>query len=159
MMFIQHLINSERLFNTQSRWLQAGESSAGNLWECWLLMEGIHAEIRVVSETRIPQGNSEEFSNLCWDEREVSPNLQHINSPKNDIKSSLGYFLSTGTLPMSLYCILKIWGKFPCGNTLSDSIGKGCGNIHIENSPLFLLNFRTEIMRKFLRGWSPGILQ
>ena len=33
--------------------------------------------------------------------------VKHFNSPKNDVKSSLGYFQITGTLPMSLNCILK----------------------------------------------------
>ena len=82
--------------------------------------------------------------------------FKHFNSPKNDIKSSLGYFHITGTLPMSLNCILKFLreaqGKFPRGNIPRDSTGKGGGNIHIENSPSFPLNFRREIMRKFPQG-------
>ena len=81
---------------------------------------------------------------------------KHFNSPKDDIKSSLGYFHITGTLPMSLNCILKFLrealGKFPHGNIPRDSTGKGGGNIHIENSPSFPLNFRREIMRKFPQG-------
>ena len=44
---------------------------------------------------------------------------KHFNSPNNDIKSSLGYFHITGTLPMSLNCILKFLrearGKYPQG--------------------------------------------
>ena len=63
---------------------------------------------------------------------------KHFNSPKNDIKSSLGYLRITETLPMSLNCILKFLkgaqGKFPHGNIPKDSTGKGGGNIHIENS-------------------------
>ena len=31
-----------------------------------------------------------------------------------------------------------------------------CGNIHTENSPLFLRNFHRVIMQKFTCGWSPG---
>ena len=51
----------------------------------------------------------------------------------------------------------EIWGKFPCGNIPGDSLGKRGGNIHRENSHLFLPNFCREIMRKFPRGWSPEI--
>ena len=87
--------------------------------------------------------------------------FKHFNSPNNDIKSWLGYFHITGTLPMSFNCILKFLretrGKFPRGNIPRDSTGKGGGNIHIENSPPFPLNFHREIMRKFPQGWSPGI--
>ena len=82
--------------------------------------------------------------------------FKHFNSPKNDIKSSLGYFYITGTHPMSLNCNFKFLrearGKFLLGNIPTDSTGKGGGNIHIEISPTFPLNFRREIMRKF----SPG---
>ena len=42
-------------------------------------------------------------------------------------------------------------------NILGDSLGKRGGNIHIENSPLSLLNFHREYMRKFPRGWSPEV--
>ena len=81
---------------------------------------------------------------------------KHFNSPKNDIKSSLGYFHITGKLPMSLNCILEflreVQGKFPRGNIPRDSTGKGGGNLHIENSPLFPLHFRREIMWKFPQG-------
>ena len=45
----------------------------------------------------------------------------------------------------------EIWGKFPCWNILGDSLGKRGGNIHIEDSPLSLLNFCRVIMRKFPR--------
>ena len=78
---------------------------------------------------------------------------KHFNSPKNDIKSLLGYFHLTGTIPLSFNCILKFLrgarGKFPCGNIPLDSAWKGGGNTHIENSPSFPLIFRREIMRKF----------
>ena len=44
---------------------------------------------------------------------------KHFNSPKIDIKSSLGYSHITGALPMTLNCILKFLrearGKFPHG--------------------------------------------
>ena len=77
--------------------------------------------------------------NPCENEREVSQTCKHVNSPKNDIKSSLGYFHITGTLPIKLYCILKFWGetqgKSPRGNIPRDSTGKGGGNIAVENSP------------------------
>ena len=83
---------------------------------------------------------------------------KHFNSPKDDIKSLLGYFHISGTFPMSLNCILKflreVRGKFPCGNIPRVSTAEGGGNIHIENSLSFPLNFRTEIMRKFPQGWS-----
>ena len=76
---------------------------------------------------------------------------KHFNSPKNDIKSSLGYFHITGILPMSLNCIIKIreisTQKYP-----QEFHEQGGGNIHIENSPSFPLNFRREIMRKFPQG-------
>ena len=66
---------------------------------------------------------------------------KNFNSPKNDIKSSLGYFHITEILPMSLNCILKILRetqrKFPRGNFPRDSTGKGGGNIHIGNSPSY----------------------
>ena len=82
---------------------------------------------------------------------------EHFNSPKNEIKSSLGYFHITGILPMSLNYILKFLretqGKFPGGNIPRDSTGKGGGIIHIENSLSFPLNFRREFMRKFPQGF------
>ena len=51
-----------------------------------------------------------------------SQTCKHFNSPKNDIKSSLGYFQQTGTLPMPFYCLLKFWRKHE-------------GNSHVEISP------------------------
>ena len=81
---------------------------------------------------------------------------KHFYALNNDIKSSLGYFHITGTLPISLNCILKFLTeareKFPRGIIPRDSTGKGGGNIHIENSPSFPLNFRREIMRIFPQG-------
>ena len=85
---------------------------------------------------------------------------KNFNSPKNDIEWSLGYFQTTGTLPMSLNRILQFGGKHERNfhvNIPRDSTGKGGRNFHIENSPSFLLNFHREIMRKFPQGWSPGI--
>ena len=79
------LIKQEVLCKTglnQSKPVLSGQNladSAGNPWGLWLLVEGIHGEIWVVSE--------------------------HFNSPKNDINSSLEYFHITGTLCMSLNCI------------------------------------------------------
>ena len=109
-----------------------------------------------------PRGNSGEiFKSKLRMRGKVPQTCKHFNSPKNDIKSSLGYFHRTVILTMSLNCILKFLretrGKFPRGNIPRDSTGKGGGNIHIENSPSFPLHFRREIMRKFPRGWSPGI--
>ena len=95
--------------------------SAGNPQRLWLLVEGIHTEIWVVSETRIHaeiQGNFQ----IGVEMRGKFPrSCKHYNSPKNDIKPSLGYFHTTGT-PMPLYCILKFWGKQE-------------GNFHVEISP------------------------
>ena len=58
----------------------------------------------------------------------IPQTCKHLNSPNNDIKSSLGYFHISWTFPMSLNCILKILGeaqgKFPCGNIPRDSTGK-----------------------------------
>ena len=66
---------------------------------------------------------------------------KQLNSPNNDIKSSLGYFPIIGSLPMSLNCILNFLrearGKFPRGNIPSDYTG---GNIHMENPPSFSWN-------------------
>ena len=91
----------------------------------------------------------------------IPQTCKQFNSPKNDIKSSLGYFHITGTLPMPLNFIFKFLrearGKFRRGNIPRDSTGKVGGNIHVENSPSFPLHFRGEIMRKFPQGWSPEI--
>ena len=80
---------------------------------------------------------------------------KHIDSPKNDIKTSFGYFHITTTLPRSLNRILKFLrearGKFVHGNISRNSTGKEGGNIHIKNSLSFPLNFRMEIIRKFPR--------
>ena len=79
--------------------------SVGNLRGLWLLVEGIHAEILVVSEMRI---HVEIQGKIGVEMRGKFPQIcKHFNSPKNDIKSSLGYFDITGTLPMSLNRILK----------------------------------------------------
>ena len=89
--------------------------SAGNPQGGWLLVEGIHLEIWVANGTRIHteiQGKFLKFPQSC----------NHFNSPKNDVKSSLGYFHVTGTLPMSLNCIFKFWGKHE-------------RNFHVEISP------------------------
>ena len=56
------------------------------------------------------------------------------------------------------YCVIKLHleilreaqGKFPRGNITRDSTGGG--NIHIENSHSFPLNFRWKVMRKFPQG-------
>ena len=85
---------------------------------------------------------------------------KHSSSPKNEIKSSLGYFHVTGTFPITLNWILEFLrearGKFLRGNIPRDSTGKEWGNIHTENSPSFPLNSCREIMRKF-PGMIPGI--
>ena len=79
---------------------------------------------------------------------------------RSDIKTSLGFFSQLG---LFVWLFMTLWNfernirKFPCGNIPGDSLGKRGRNIHIENSPLFLLNFCWEIMRKFPWGWSPEI--
>ena len=84
---------------------------------------------------------------------------KHFNSPKNDIKSSLGYFHITGTLPMSLNFILKFLrearGKFRRGNIPRDSTGKVGGNIHVENSPSFPRGNHAEISAGVIPWNSP----
>ena len=80
---------------------------------------------------------------------------KHFNSPKNDIKSPLGYFHITETLPFSINCILKFLreaqGKFPRGNIPRDSSGNGVGNIYLQISLHFPFIY-AEIMRKFPTG-------
>ena len=49
--------------------------SARNLRGLWLLVKEIHAEIWVVSDTRIHVEIQGKFSNWGWNKREVSPNL------------------------------------------------------------------------------------
>ena len=82
----------------------------GNPRGLWLLVEGIHAEIWVVSETRIHIKIQGKFPKT----------IKCFISTQNDIKSSLWYFHITGTLPMSWNCILKFLrearGKIPRGN-------------------------------------------
>ena len=117
-------------------------------------MEGIHAEIWVVSETRIHAEIQANFQIGVEMRGMFSQTCKHFHSPKNDIKSSLGYFHTFGTLSMSLYILhfeflRETPEKFPCGNIPRDSTGKGGGNIHIENSPSFPPIFYREIMRKF----------
>ena len=146
------------------QWLPSGQNladSMGNPQGLWLFGERIHAEIWIVSETRIHMEMQGKFLNRGWNKREVSQTCKPYNSPKHDIQSSLGYFHTTGMLPKSLNCILEFLretrGKFLRWNIARDSTGKRGGNIHIENSPSFPLNFRREIMKKFPQGWSPGI--
>ena len=118
-------------------------------------------EIWVVSETRFHVEIQGIFLNRVEMRGKFHQTCKQFGSPKNDIKSSLGYFHIIEIPPVSLNCILKFLrearGKFPRGNIPRDSTGKGSGNIHIENSPSFLLHFRREIMRKFPQGLSPGI--
>ena len=59
------------------------------------------------------------------------------SSPKNDIKSSLGYFHITGTFPRSFNCIFLIFREARENFHVEISPGKGGVNIHIETSPSF----------------------
>ena len=70
--------------------------SLGNPRGLWLLVGGIHADIWVVSETRIQKEIQRIFfkSGLKW-EGSFPQNCKHFNSPKNDNKPSLWYFLIT----------------------------------------------------------------
>ena len=74
---------------------------------------------------------------------------KHINSPKNDIKTSLGYFHITGTLPMSLNCVLKFLrearGNVLHGNIPRDSKGKEGGTM-----PPAYLRWKPEHLRMTL---------
>ena len=99
-------ISSEHRYTEKFEWYQlvcmhgpSGQNlaaSTGNLRGLWLLVEGIHMEIWVVSETKIKaeiQGNFQigvkmrgKFPQTC----------KHFNSPNNGIKSSLVYFHTTG---------------------------------------------------------------
>ena len=91
-------------------------------WRFRLLVEGIHVEIWVVSETRILADIQGSFQIGVKIRGKFPQTCKHFNSLKNDIKSSLGYFHITGTLPMLLYCILKFLGKHKA-------------NFHVEISP------------------------
>ena len=76
---------------------------------------------------------------------------KHFNSPKNDLKSSLGYFSHNWDLSH----VIKLQFKIFEGSTWEisrDSTGKGAEYIHIENTPSFPLHFRREIVRKFPQG-------
>ena len=57
-------------------------------------------EIRVVSETRIDAEIQGKFEITVEMRGKFPQTWIHINSPKNDFKSSLEYFHITGTLPM-----------------------------------------------------------
>ena len=135
--------------------------SVGNSQGLWLLVEGIQAEIWVVSGTRIHMEIQRNFLIGVKMRGKFPQTCKYFTSPKNDIKSSLGYFHITGTLPMSLKCIVKFLReaqrKFLRRNIPRDSTGKWGRNIHTKNSPLFPLNFLREIMRTFPQGWFPEI--
>ena len=66
--------------------------SAGDPRGWWFLVEGIHVEIWVVSETRIHSEIQGNFQILVEMRGMFSQTCKHFNSPKKDIKSSLGYF-------------------------------------------------------------------
>ena len=85
--------------------------SAGNPRGLWLLVEGIHMEIVVVSETRIYMEIDGKFKIGVEMRGKFPITCKHFNSPKIDIKSSLGYFHTTGTISMSLYCNLNFEGN------------------------------------------------
>ena len=102
--FIQFLL----LIRTK-KLLHSGQlaDSAGNPQGWWMLVEGIHSEIWVVSETRIHVDIQGKFLKRGRNESEVPKIFKHFSSPKADINSSLGHFHINGTLPLSLICILK----------------------------------------------------
>ena len=88
-----------------------------------------------------------------------------FNSPKNWHSNIIGIFFRNWD---PLYGLLwhseilrEIWGKFPCGNIPGDSLGKIGGNIHIENSPSFLLDFcrgNYEEISKAMIPWNSPII-
>ena len=64
----------------------------GNLQGLCLFRDGIHAETQVVSETQIHMEKAGENFEIAVKMRGKFPqNCKHINSPNNDIKSSLGF--------------------------------------------------------------------
>ena len=142
--------------------------SAENPQGLWLLVEEIHAETWVLSEIRIHaeiQGISFK-SSLKW--AGSYPKLVNylIHQQRmtwnhhRDIFTPLGPFRHTYIAFWSFEGNKgELRGKSPCENILRDSIGKGGGNIHVENSSSFPLNFHGEIRRKFPEGWSPDIPQ
>ena len=95
-------------------------------------------------------------SGLKWEGNFPDP----VNLPihqRIDIKTSLGYLFTTGTLCMAFYDTLK----FPCRNIPGDFLGKIGGNIHIENSPSFLLDFcrgNYEEISKAMIPWNSPII-
>ena len=119
---------SKQRKNDCAQWAKS-RGFRGNPRGSWLL-------VWVVSETRTWKfrGNFQIWVEIRGKFPQTS---KHFNSPKNDIKSSLGYFHITWTLPMSLNCILKFLReaqrKFPRGNIPTDAAG---GNIHIETSSI-----------------------
>ena len=74
---------------------QNNADSAGNPRGWLLLVEGIPAEIWVVSETRIHTEIQGNFQIRVEMRGKFPQPCKHFNSPKNDIKSSLGYFHTT----------------------------------------------------------------
>ena len=76
------------------------KDSAGNPRGWWLLVEGIHTEFLFVSETRIHAEIQGKFQIKVEMRGKFPRTCKHFNSPKNEIKSSPGYFHLTGTLPM-----------------------------------------------------------
>ena len=73
----------------------------GNSRGRWLLVEGIHAEICVINETRIHAENQGSFQIRVEMRGKYPQTCKHFNSPKIDIQLSLGYFHTAGSLPMS----------------------------------------------------------
>ena len=123
----------------------------GNSWGLWLLVEGIHTDIWVVSETKIHAENGGNFQ-IGVEMRGKFPQICKLfYSPKNDIKSSLGYFHTTGTLPMSLYCILKFEGKLE-GNIPMGFPRERRRRYPHRKFPFIFPNFLREIVRRFHQG-------
>ena len=77
-------------------------NSVGNPRGLWCLVEGIHGEIWVVSETRIYVEIRGKFLMGVEMRGKFHQPCKHFNSPKNDIKSSLEYSHITWTI--LLFC-------------------------------------------------------
>ena len=81
-------------------------------------------EIWVVSETRFHVEIQGIFLNRVEMRGKFHQTCKQFGSPKNDIKSSLGYFHIIEIPPVSLNCILKFLrearGKIPRGNIPRD---------------------------------------
>ena len=133
--------------------------SAGNPRGLWLLVEGIHMEIVVVSETRIYMEIDGKFKIGVEMRGKFPITCKHFNSPKIDIKSSLGYFHTTvGPFQchyIAIWILRETRVKFPHGNIPGDSRGKGGGDILVENSPLISPKFPRWTYEEFSTGMIP----